>query len=88
MTYGPAMILSALIIATPAVAQSTAPASQPNASAAVPAGTSAVTPLLALPNNPTRAVALAVVNGKPYVCHLADITSDQKGGVCVAMTLK
>jgi hypothetical protein len=74
-----AVILAALIVATPAVAQPAAPAASV---------TSAVTPLLVLPNNPTRAVALAIIDGKPYVCHLADITSEQKGGTCVAMAVK
>jgi hypothetical protein len=49
---------------------------------------SAVTPLLVLPNNPTRAVALALIDGKPYVCHLADTTNERAGGTCVAMTTK
>jgi hypothetical protein len=87
MTYGPAIIILALTVAAPAVAQPAA-AGQPNAPAAFPTATSAVTPLLVLPNNPTRAVALAIIDGKPYVCHLADITDDRKAGVCTAMVVK
>jgi hypothetical protein len=89
MAYGPALILSTLIVAAAAVAQPAEPAGQPVAAgAAVPMATAAVSSLLTLPNNPTRAVALAVIDGKPYVCHLADITDDRKGGACVAMALK
>jgi hypothetical protein len=74
-----ALIVATLALVEPAVAEPAAPAASV---------TSAVTPLLVLPNNPTRAVALAIIDGKPYVCHLADITSEQKGGTCVAMSVK
>jgi hypothetical protein len=84
MSTAKAAILAALIVTTPVVVERAV--AEPAAPAA--AVTSAVTPLLVLPNNPTRAVALAIIDGKPYVCHLADITSEQKGGTCVAMAVK
>jgi hypothetical protein len=85
---GSAVVLPSGSAATLPAGPATPPAGHSGTVASPSLVASAVTPLLVLPNNPTRAVALALIDGKPYVCHLADTTNERAGGTCVAMTTK